>query len=146
MPSPRRISVPVQIVVALTPLPTMAVKRIKNFVLWNCNGLHSRKLEFDTFLEKEHIDVALVTETHTTDNYSWRSSQNDIVLHAFHPSGKAQGGSAIYVKKMVLVYSCSLLRLAKDTALLHSLAVENSTSHCCLTLLLSIFTYHLRRL
>ncbi len=68
-------------------------------VLWNCNGLNARKLEFDAFLETEKIDVALVTETHGTNMYSWHSTHCYSVWHTFHPSGKAQGGVAVYVKK-----------------------------------------------
>lgn len=68
-------------------------------LLWNSNDLLSRKLELDSFLQQEKIDIALVTETHCTSTYCFSSSRDHPVFHAFHPTGKAQGGAAIYVKR-----------------------------------------------
>ena len=68
-------------------------------VLWNANGLLSRKLELEAFLCHEKIDIALITETHCTSRYSFTSTQEYNVVHAFHPSGKAQGGASIFVRK-----------------------------------------------
>ncbi len=73
-------------------------------VLWNANGLLSGKLELEVFLQQERVDIALITETHCTANYSFISTQHYHVLHAFHPTGKAQGGAAIFIKKS-LVFS-----------------------------------------
>lgn len=71
------------------------------FVLWNSNGLLSRKLEFDHFLQKEKVDIACVTETHCTQKYHVAHTANFNVYHAFHPSTKARGGSALYIKKTI---------------------------------------------
>ena len=76
-------------------------------LLWNANGLRSRKLELETFLQCEKIDVALITETHCTQQYFIPSNRNYDVIYAFHPSGRAQGGAAIYIKKS-LQYSLDL--------------------------------------
>lgn len=67
-------------------------------LLWNSNGLLSRKLELDAFLPQEKIDVAMITETHCTSTYYFSTTREYKVFHAFHPTGKAQGGACIYVK------------------------------------------------
>lgn len=74
--------------------------------LWNCNGLLSCKLEFDEFLLKEKVDIALVTETHSTSQYSFTSTHDYHTIHAFHPTGKVQGGSAVYMKKSIQHSPC----------------------------------------
>ncbi len=76
-------------------------------LLWNANGLLSRKLELEAILNHEKIDIALVTETHCTAQYSFNSTSTFNVLHAFHPTGKAQGGAAVFVNKK-LAYSPDL--------------------------------------
>lgn len=68
-------------------------------ILWNANGLLSRKLELEAFLHHRKVDIALITETHCTVRYSFNSTQHYNVMHTFHPTGKAQEGAAIYVKK-----------------------------------------------
>ena len=35
-------------------------------VLWNANGLSNHKLELQTFLDMNKIDIALISETHFT--------------------------------------------------------------------------------
>jgi len=74
----------------------MASTRI---LLWNANGLLPRKLELDRFLVDENIDIALISETHCTEQYSLSQSHNFRVFNAVHPSGKAQGGATVYVRK-----------------------------------------------
>lgn len=68
-------------------------------LLWNANGLLSRKLELEALLLHKKIDVALVTETHCTIRYSFTSTREYNVIHSFHPTGKAQGGAAVYIRK-----------------------------------------------
>jgi len=79
-----------------TPIVIMNNLRL---LLWNANGLLARKLELEAFLSHEKIDVALVTETHCTSRYSFCSTLEFDVLHTFHPSGKARGGAAVFVRK-----------------------------------------------
>ncbi len=67
-------------------------------LLWNSNGLLPRKLELDAFLQREKIDVAMITETHCTSTYHFSTTRDYKVFHAFHPTEKAQGGACIYVK------------------------------------------------
>lgn len=69
-----------------------------SITLWNANGLLSRKLELDQFLEREQVDIALITETHCTAATAYNQSGPYLVYHTFHPSGKARGGVAIYIR------------------------------------------------
>lgn len=66
---------------------------------WNANGLISKKLELDYLLHSESIDVCLVSETHCTANFTINHTPHYQVYHTYHPSGKARGGTAVYVKK-----------------------------------------------
>lgn len=64
---------------------------------WNANGLKNHKDEFLITLQEKIIDIALISETHFTNNYSlnlpvFRSYQTN------HPDGTAHAGAAIYVR------------------------------------------------
>ena len=64
---------------------------------WNANGLKNHKDEFLITLQEKRIDIALISETHFTNNYSlnlpgFRSYQTN------HPDGTAHAGAAIYVR------------------------------------------------
>lgn len=65
---------------------------------WNANGLQTRKEKLACYLHHHDIDIALISETHHVGNYTRPKIQNYSVYLANHPSCKAHGGSAIYVK------------------------------------------------
>ena len=71
-------------------------------ILWNANGLLSRKQELEQFLFDKNVDVALVTETNCTSIYALNRICNYSIYNAFHPSGKAQGGATIFIKKSLV--------------------------------------------
>lgn len=70
---------------------------------WNANGLTERKLELETFLRTERIDIALISETRFTSK-SHISIKNYSVYTTNHPSGKAHGGTAILIKSNIKHY------------------------------------------
>lgn len=77
----------------------LAMPKSLRITLWNANGLLSRKLELDYSLQTEHIDLTLITETHCTAKFAFAETRQYLVYHTRHSSGKAQGGTAIYIKK-----------------------------------------------
>lgn len=73
-------------------------QKIFNIVTWNANGLYDRKYEFEEFLHRYEIDIALISETHlhgersvNIKNYYYRKDR---------PNG-AYGGVAIYIKNNI---------------------------------------------
>lgn len=69
-------------------------------VLWNANGLLSRKNELEIFLTDNEIDVALLTETHLTRNIQF-NIPTYITYRTDHPSNRARGGALILVKSSI---------------------------------------------
>lgn len=67
-------------------------------LLSNVNGLLPRKKELENFLHQENIDIAVVTETHFTSRFHLNQMRGYTIHSCNHPSGKAQGGSAVIVK------------------------------------------------
>jgi exonuclease III len=64
---------------------------------WNANGLKNHKDEFLITLQEKRIDIALISETHFTNNYSlnlpgFRSYKTN------HPDGTPHAGAVIYVR------------------------------------------------
>lgn len=67
---------------------------------WNANGLLHHLSELKIFLDIEHIDICLVSETHFSSGLVLDDLiSNYICYHAPHPADKARGGSAILIKK-----------------------------------------------
>ncbi|KAL0271857.1 UNVERIFIED_CONTAM: hypothetical protein PYX00_008819 [Menopon gallinae] len=65
--------------------------------LWNANGLAQRKLEVETFLTSDNIDVLLISETHFTSTSFFRISRYSF-YDTQHSDGAAHGGSAILIR------------------------------------------------
>ncbi len=78
-------------------------------ITWNSNGLLQRLRELQVFLHTNHIDIALISETHFTN-------QNFVRIHGYraywttHPSGNARGGTAIFVKQSIAHYQKEEIR------------------------------------
>ena len=65
---------------------------------WNANGINQRKNEIVHFLQKEDIDVMLISETHLTNKYNFNIP--GFVFHKTnHPDGKAHGGTGILIRR-----------------------------------------------
>lgn len=69
-------------------------------ITWNANGLNQRARELELFLSTNHIDIALISETHF-------SNKNYLKIRGFdtywttHPSERARGGTAVIVKQNI---------------------------------------------
>ena len=71
-----------------------------HIVTWNANGLALRVNELEMFLNSNQIDIALISETHFT-NKSHVRIRGFRAYWTTHPSGRAQGGSAILIKQNI---------------------------------------------
>jgi len=76
------------------------MNRTLRIIAWNANGLVQRKKELDDFLHNENIDIALVLEIHFTP-WTVLKIRNYNIYTILHPSGKARGGIAIFVKDSI---------------------------------------------
>jgi len=76
------------------------MNRILRIIAWNANGLVQRKQELDDFLHNENIDIALVSEIHFTP-WTVLKIRNYNIYTTLHPSGKARGGTAIFIKESI---------------------------------------------
>lgn len=109
-----------------------------HIILWNANGLLSCKLELDKFLTNNKIDIALVTETHSTERYAFLSSRNYRVTYAFHPLVRHR--AVLHLCQFFLtVYSRYYLCNIKNTDVCHSYLCCWNTTDCCIFILLTIF-------
>ena len=70
-------------------------------VLWNTNGLSNHKLEFQTFLDKHKIDIALISETHFTSRTVFKIPHYSI-YHTIQPDDTAHGGAAVILRNSIL--------------------------------------------
>lgn len=76
---------------------------------WNANGLNQRIKELEVYLKTEHIDIALISETHFTyRNYIKIPGYR--LYHTTHPSGNARGGTAVLIKQNILHYEQEEIR------------------------------------
>ena len=64
---------------------------------WSSNGLQQRALETETFLYNNNIDRLLVSGTHFTPK-SYTKIPYCTIYDTKHPSGKAQGGTAVIIR------------------------------------------------
>lgn len=67
---------------------------------WNANGLSQHKIEVESFLKSQSIDILLVSETHFTLKNCFRIKGYS-VYDTKHPSGKACGGAAIIINNQI---------------------------------------------
>jgi exonuclease III len=66
--------------------------------LWNANGLIRHKEEVITFLQEQHIDILLISETqHIAETYI--KIPNYGLYRTNHPDGTAYGDAAILIKQ-----------------------------------------------
>jgi hypothetical protein len=66
-------------------------------LLWNANGIQQRRTELEIFLHEQRIDIALITETHLTQNSTFYiPNYNCYCTH--HPNGTARGGTALLIR------------------------------------------------
>jgi exonuclease III len=65
--------------------------------LWNANGLSSRRMELQTFLDMHKINIALISETHFTSRTVFRLPRYS-VSHTIHPDDTAHGGAAVIIR------------------------------------------------
>jgi hypothetical protein len=66
----------------------------------NANGLSSHRLELQTFLGMQKIDIALISETHFTSRTVFRLPRYT-VLHTTHPDDTAHGGAAVIIRSFL---------------------------------------------
>lgn len=67
-------------------------------VTWNANGLPPHKIELESFLHNNCIDIALISETHLISHTNLPKFRNYSIYCANHPSGRQRGGSAVIIK------------------------------------------------
>ena len=71
--------------------------------LWSANRLNQHKNEIQLFLNLNHIDIFLISETHFTLR-SHFSIPGYNISYTNHPDGTAQGGTAILIKSTIAYY------------------------------------------
>ena len=76
---------------------------ILRIMTWNANGLRQCWRELEAFLHDNHIDIALISETHFTDKDYCRITGYQ-AYWTMHPSGAARGGTAVFVKQTIRHY------------------------------------------
>ncbi len=76
----------------------MTTTSFLKIVCWNANGLHSRKIELESFFYNNGIDIALISETHLIGYTNLSKFRNYINYCANHPSNQHRGGSAVIIK------------------------------------------------
>lgn len=67
---------------------------------WNANGILNEKHDLEAFLNTQHIDICLISETHMT-NQTYIRLRGYKTYHTNHPDNQATGGSAIIIKESV---------------------------------------------
>lgn len=73
-------------------------------VTWNANGLVRRKLELESFLREEKIDVMLISETHFTNLTVFRIYGYQ-TYSIEHSSNKTRGGTAMIIRNSIQHHS-----------------------------------------
>lgn len=79
--------------------------RNTRIMCWNANGLLSRKLELETILNINKIDICLISETHFTKE-SYFKIKGFKTYNALHPSNNARGGSTVLIKENIKHHEC----------------------------------------
>lgn len=78
-------------------------------ITWNANGLNQRAQELEVFLNINHIDIALISETHFT-NKSYIKFNGYKSYWTTHPSERARGGTAVIIKQNITHYEQNDIR------------------------------------
>lgn len=82
---------------------------------WNIDGLAPNKLELETLIKINNLDIILISETHFTDR-SLVVIPGYTIYHTNHPDGKAHAGSAVIIKNNVKHHSQPCLKSAEIQA------------------------------
>lgn len=69
-------------------------------ITWNVNGIKQRVHELEIFLNYNHIDIALISETHLTQK-DYVTVSGYKLYSTNHPSGKGRGGTAVLIKENI---------------------------------------------
>lgn len=78
---------------------------------WNANGILNKRHELEVFINSQHIDVCLISETHMTTQ-SYLRIRGYKIYHTIHPDNQAKGGSAIIIKETINHFEeCHLQRV-----------------------------------
>ena len=97
---------------------------------WNANGLSQRAHELDLFLKTNSIDVALISETH----FSQRSFIKITGYTAYwttHPSERARGGTAIFIKQNIVHFMQEEIREAYMQGTIVAVKFRSSVVNIC---------------
>lgn len=102
-------------------------------ILWNANGLTSRRLELELLLTEKNIDVALITETHLLKTHHF-SVPGYVCYRADHPS-EAQHGAATLVKNSLAhflhsTHSTDSMQVSTISLSLSSYSITLSSAYC----------------
>lgn len=68
--------------------------------IWNANGLSNHIREIEVFLNTNHIDILLVSETHFTSRSYFYIKGYDLI-NTNHPDNRAHAGSCILIKTAI---------------------------------------------
>lgn len=74
--------------------------RALKIILWNANGLKQNESELLNFLNENQIDIALITESHCTNN-SRLFFPGFNIYKTNHPDGTSHAGSAILISSFI---------------------------------------------
>lgn len=75
-------------------------KKTIRIMAWNANGILKQKNELEAIINRDNIDICLISETHLT-NQMFTTLKNYTIYCANHPRNCARGGSAIIVKSNI---------------------------------------------
>lgn len=90
-------------------------------LLWNANGLLSRKVELELLLTNTNVDVILLTETHLHARHYFHI-QGYKTYRADHPNTIGHGGAAILIKNTIPHHGYS--NLATDSYQVSSVLIQ----------------------
>lgn len=69
-------------------------------IIWNANGLIKHSQELKYFLHDEDVDIAMISETHFTNNH-FLKIPGYTIYNTNHPDGTGHGGTAIIIKNKI---------------------------------------------
>lgn len=98
--------------------------------LWNANGLSQHKLEVQTFIIEQNLDIMLISETHFTEK-NYLKFNGYKLYDTKHPSGKGHGGTAILIKNRIKHHEIE--GYCKDHIQATSICLEEWNSKCIIS-------------
>lgn len=97
--------------------------------IWNANGLTQHKLEVQSFIVNQNIDIMLISETHFTQKNYFKIKGYSI-YDTKHPDGKGHGGAAIIINDKIKHYEHSSFETEHIQAT--SIVLEEWSGECVL--------------